>query len=450
MSIKLSDALSLSWKNIFHHKKRSITVIITITILFTTILAYSILVKSIEKLAISASISQTKSKIYLTVQNTEKNSVTDEITITNRNLSKLNLSPIINQDSIESIKKEVSEYNGKIVGFYKSYQLDFPYQIIDKQVAESIIDKNLWSDMPQDKIPVITMADWSFPNTPDYKAIKNRLENEIFKVGFIPSLNTKKITSEKYTFLVPLFQSLPRNKEDLLLFIDDGTGKIEKFIKKQIEVYLQEDTERNFFSQTETGISTVVTFDSPDDLSRYMYPGKTFLGIRDYREQKYTYQDLFGTTVDLISNLESLKSLFIICFLTLLLITIVITLVALSHIIEEDTPIITLYRAFGASTPNICIIYLLYLFELMILSVISIFFFITFFLILLVLFFSGTVSEALMNFYNLKQIPQFHFSIDPDTIITIIITILVVAPISLLLSIKQFSPKQIAKRLKED
>lgn len=450
MSIKLSDALSLSWKNIFHHKKRSITVIITITILFTTILAYSILVKSIEKLAISASISQTKSKIYLTVQNTEKNSVTDEITITDRNLSKLNLSPIINQDSIESIKKEVSEYNGKIVGFYKSYQLDFPYQIIDKQVAESIIDKNLWSDMPQDKIPVITMADWSFPNTPDYKAIKNRLENEIFKVGFIPSLNTKKITSEKYTFLVPLFQSLPRNKEDLLLFIDDGTGKIEKFIKKQIEVYLQEDTERNFFSQTETGISTVVTFDSPDDLSRYMYPGKTFLGIRDYREQKYTYQDLFGTTVDLISNLESLKSLFIICFLTLLLITIVITLVTLSHIIEEDTPIITLYRAFGASTPNICIIYLLYLFELMILSVISIFFFITFFLILLVLFFSGTVSEALMNFYNLKQIPQFHFSIDPDTIITIIITILVVAPISLLLSIKQFSPKQIAKRLKED
>lgn len=450
MSIKLSDALSLSWKNIFHHKKRSITVIITITILFTTILAYSILVKSIEKLAISASISQTKSKIYLTVQNTEKNSVTDEITITNRNLSKLNLSPIINQDSIESIKKEVSEYNGKIVGFYKSYQLDFPYQIIDKQVAESIIDKNLWSDMPQDKIPVITMADWSFPNTPDYKAIKNRLENEIFKVGFIPSLNTKKITSEKYTFLVPLFQSLPRNKEDLLLFIDDGTGKIEKFIKKQIEVYLQEDTERNFFSQTETGISTVVTFDSPDDLSRYMYPGKTFLGIRDYREQKYTYQDLFGTTVDLISNLESLKSLFIICFLTLLLITIVITLVTLSHIIEEDTPIITLYRAFGASTPNICIIYLLYLFELMILSVISIFFFITFFLILLVLFFSGTVSEVLMNFYNLKQIPQFHFSIDPDTIITIIITILVVAPISLLLSIKQFSPKQIAKRLKED
>lgn len=450
MSIKLSDALSLSWKNIFHHKKRSITVIITISILFSTILAYSILVTSIEKLAISASISQTKSKIYLTVQDTEKNSVTDEITITNRNLSKLNLSPTINQDSIESIKKEVLEYNGKIVGFYKSYQLDFPYQIIDKQVAESIIDKNLWSDMPQDKIPVITMADWSFPNTPDYKAIKNRLENEIFKVGFIPSLNTKKITSEKYTFLVPLLQSLPRNKEDLLLFIDDGTGKIEKFIKKQIEVYLQEDTERNFFSQTETGISPVVTFDSPDDLSRYMYPGKTFLGIRDYREQKYTYQDLFGTTVDLISNLESLKSLFIICFLTLLLITIVITLVTLSHIIEEDTPIITLYRAFGASTPNICIIYLLYLFELMILSVISIFFFITFFLILLVLFFSGTVSEALMNFYNLKQIPQFHFSIDPDTIITIIITILVVAPISLLLSIKQFSPKQIAKRLKED
>ena len=450
MSMKLSDTLALSWKNVFYHKKRSLTVIITISILFSTILAYSILVKSIEKLAISASISQTKNKIYLTVQNTEKNSVTSEITTTNNNLSKLNLSPVVNQDSIEDIKKEISEYNGKIVGFYKSYQLDFPYQIIDKQVAESFIDKNLWSNMPQDKIPVITMEDWNFPDTPDYKDKKNRLENEIFKVGFIPSLNTKENTSEKYTFLAPLFQGLPKNMKDLLLFIDDGTGKIEKFIKKQIETYLQEDTEKNFVSQNQMEASPVITFSSPDDLSRYMYPGKTFLGIRDYREQKYTYQDIFGTTVDLISNLESLNSLFIICFLTLLLITIVITLVTLSHIIEEDIPIITLYRAFGASTPNICIIYLLYLFELMILSVISIFFFITFFLILLVLFFSGTISEALMNFYNLKQIPQFHFSIDPDTIITIIITILVVAPISLLLSIKQFSPKQIAKRLKAD
>lgn len=448
--MKLSDTLALSWKNVFYHKKRSLTVIITISILFSTILAYSILVKSIEKLAISASISQTKNKIYLTVQNTEKNSVTSEITTTNNNLSKLNLSPVVNQDSIEDIKKEISEYNGKIVGFYKSYQLDFPYQIIDKQVAESFIDKNLWSNMPQDKIPVITMEDWNFPDTPDYKDKKNRLENEIFKVGFIPSLNTKENTSEKYTFLAPLFQGLPKNMKDLLLFIDDGTGKIEKFIKKQIETYLQEDTEKNFVSQNQMEASPVITFSSPDDLSRYMYPGKTFLGIRDYREQKYTYQDIFGTTVDLISNLESLNSLFIICFLTLLLITIVITLVTLSHIIEEDIPIITLYRAFGASTPNICIIYLLYLFELMILSVISIFFFITFFLILLVLFFSGTISEALMNFYNLKQIPQFHFSIDPDTIITIIITILVVAPISLLLSIKQFSPKQIAKRLKAD
>lgn len=448
--MKLSDTLALSWKNVFYHKKRSLTVIITISILFSTILAYSILVKSIEKLAISASISQTKNKIYLTVQNTEKNSVTGEITITNRNLSKLNLSPVANQDSIEDIKKEISEYNGKIVGFYKSYQLDFPYQIIDKQVAESFIDKNLWSNMPQDKIPVITMEDWNFPDTPDYKDKKNRLENEIFKVGFIPSLNTKEITSEKYTFLAPLFQGLPKNMKDLLLFIDDGTGKIEKFIKKQIETYLQEDTEKNFVSQNQMEASPVITFSSPDDLSRYMYPGKTFLGIRDYREQKYTYQDIFGTTVDLISNLESLNSLFIICFLILLLITIVITLVTLSHIIEEDTPIITLYRAFGASTPNIYIIYLLYLFELMILSVISIFFFIAFLLILLVLFFSGTISEALMNFYNLKQIPQFHFSIDPDTIITIIITILVVAPTSLLLSIKQFSPKQIAKRLKAD
>lgn len=450
MGIKLTDILSLSWKNVFYHKKRSLTVIITISILFSTILAYSILVTSIEKLAISASISQTKNKIYITVQNTEKNSVTSEITTTNNNLSKLNLSPVVNQDSIKDIKKEASEYNGEIVGFYKSYQLDFPYQIIDKQVAESFIDKNLWEGIPQDKIPVITMADWSFPDTPDYKYIKNRLENEIFKVGFIPSLNKKEITSEKYTFLAPLFQSLPRNMENLLLFIDDGTGKIENFIKKQIEAYLQEDTAKNFISQKQMEASPVITFSSPDDLSKYMYQVKTFLGVKDFREQKYTYQDIFGTTVDLISNLESLKSLFIICFLILLLITIIITLATFSHIIEEDTPIITLYRVFGASTPSMYLIYLLYLFELMILSVASIFIITALFLIFSVLFFSGNISEALMNFYNLKQAPQFHLAIDHNTIIIIITTILLAAPISLLLAIKQFSTKRIAKRIKED
>lgn len=450
MGIKLSDILSLSWKNVFYHKKRSITVIITVSILFATILSYSILASSIEKIAISASMSQTKSKIYLTIQAREEKSATEEIIHTNSNMSKLNLTPVIDQSFLDGVKKRGLEYNGKIVGFYKSFQLDFPYQIIDKVVAEVFIDQKLWNDIPQDKIPVITMADWSFPNTPDYKSIKNRLEDAIFKVGEIPVLNNQEIISGKYTFLTPILQNLPRNNENLLLFIDDGTGKIEKFLEKQIETYLQENTRTNFFSQTQTIIMPVVAFSSPDDLAKFIHPGKTFFGLKDYREQKYMFQDLFGTTLNLIEIFESIKQLFIACFLILLLIATIITLTTLSHIIEEDTSIITLYRALGASSQNIYLIYLLYLFELMILSAVSIIIITAFFLILSFIFFSRTISEALMNFYKLNQAPQFYFSIDANIIVTITIIILIIAPISLLLSIRQFSSRQIAKRLKED
>ena len=105
MGIKLSDILSLSWKNVFYHKKRSITVIITVSILFATILSYSILASSIEKIAISASMSQTKSKIYLTVEAREEKSAAEKTLYTNSNMSKLNLTPVIDQSFLEGVKK---------------------------------------------------------------------------------------------------------------------------------------------------------------------------------------------------------------------------------------------------------------------------------------------------------------------------------------------------------
>ena len=59
MGLKFSDALRLSWSNIAQHKKRSVVIILTISILFGVIMGFNFLTFGMEKTMLSASAGQT-------------------------------------------------------------------------------------------------------------------------------------------------------------------------------------------------------------------------------------------------------------------------------------------------------------------------------------------------------------------------------------------------------
>ena len=49
MGLKFSDALRLSWSNIAEHKKRSVAIIVTISILFGAIMGFNFMLEGLRE-----------------------------------------------------------------------------------------------------------------------------------------------------------------------------------------------------------------------------------------------------------------------------------------------------------------------------------------------------------------------------------------------------------------
>lgn len=451
MGLNFSDALHLSWRNLFQHKKRSITVIIVVSVLFSSVLSYSLLTSGIKKTAINASMSQTKNKIYIKVHKHENEPKEEKTIYTKEEIVDIDLRPHKNHDFIKDIENRARLFNGKIIGYYRYYQIDFPYQIVDKSVAESFIDPNSWDKIPEDKIPVVTLDGWKLPSSKDYDGLRNRLKNTIYKVGSLSKINEEDVLSNNTTILTPILRSLPTpSVNGSIWFIDDGTGKIENFIRQQITTYLTEDKNKNFYTVAKIESDPIISFENPKEATDFINPDQKILGLNSYREQKYSHENLFGTTIDLIANFRSIQFLYTLLILFLLVIAIIITITTMSHIIDEDAPTIALYRAMRATTKSIYFIYFLYLLELCLMTLIAIFFITFVTIIITYLMSASTLSNNLMKFYNLSQAPKIFYVTENNIISLVLITILLIAPISLLFSAHQFSTKNIAKKLKED
>lgn len=104
----------------------------------------------------------------------------------------------------------------------------------------------------------------------------------------------------------------------------------------------------------------------------------------------------------------------------------------------------------GASTSNIYLIYFLYLIELCLLAVVVAMVIAFVFIGLLAITSIGALAERLQEFYNLKYLPEVTLFRFNGAFWAIIVTIMLVAPLSLLLTMRRFSAKHIAKKLKED
>ena len=63
---------------------------------------------------------------------------------------------------------------------------------------------------------------------------------------------------------------------------------------------------------------------------------------------------------------------------------------------------------------------------------------------------AGALAERLKEFYILKELPKVNLFGFNDMFFSIVGSIMLVAPISLFLTVRCFSAKHIAKKLKED
>lgn len=133
----------------------------------------------------------------------------------------------------------------------------------------------------------------------------------------------------------------------------------------------------------------------------------------------------------------------------LLVVAVIITVFTLAHLLSQEVATVALYRALGATTEDVMLIYFLVLLELMVGAVV--------FAVGLGLILAGIVTvtnaemlgAALVRFYRVKSLGPVVLIGLNSRILNIGYLMILVAPLSFVLTADQISRKKLARRMKE-
>lgn len=448
MGLKFSDALRLSWSNVAQHKKRSTIIILTISLLFSIITSFNLIASGLEKTIFSTSAGQTGGEVYLQTEYNEQNGSTyfDSVHSLDE-ISQVDLKPTLDNTNAKKIRDRAATYSGEVIGYCWYYQLDYPYRVITKSAVEHFIDTDLWENLPEDKIPTIMPKNWQSPAY--MENLSERLGESLHRVGSIPSTELGNPTLNGFNPLNIILSQLPSAINNDFWLIDDGSGKVDQFIKNQLALYLNQ--ENAWYSTAPIQKTSIVKFNNPEKAVAFASPDKEKFGVKLYTQDFKLYsQDLFGTTLGVANIFNLQKTLLIAIEVLLLIVATIIAIITFAHLIDQDAATVALYRAMGANTNNIYLIYFLYLVELCLLAIFTILIISILFIGLLALTSSEALSERLQSFYDLTHLPKITLFRLNSTFWTILAIVISVAPVSLLFTLRRFSANHIAKKLKEN
>lgn len=279
--------------------------------------------------------------------------------------------------------------------------------------------------------------------------LRDRLGDSLYRVGTISSTEEGKPTLDGFNPLNVILAQLAGATNDDFWLVDDGSGKVEAFMRDQLKKYLAE--EDSLYSLEPTKKTVVAKFSDPYQAVAYASPDEEALGVKVYSsDYQYGTQDLFGTTLMVADSFNTQRALLIAVEVLLLVVAVVVAVLTFAHLIDQDAPTVALYRAMGANTDNIYIIYLLYLVELCLLAIAATILIAFLFVGLVALTSVGPLAARLQGFYHLHDLPKITLFMFNGSFWFILAIILAIAPLSLFFTLRRFSAKHIAKKLKED
>ena len=442
MGLKFSDALCLSWSNIAEHKKRSVAIVLTISILFGVIMGFNFMLEGLRETILGAALQANDGKVYLEVGYQE--------------LAGFGPGRVEKVDSEakldEFIKEGVTRYHGKIIGEKLNYQFNNIFETITPAVAESISGEIDLSSVPEDKVAVLMPAE-----TSPYAAVDRE---DYYIVGTYPATQQGSPTLpglNPANLLLSMVYGSGINARPWI--IDNDSEAVHNYFLKlaQQKVYSGSP-----YASAEEYLETVVPqtryiveFPNYENAVNYYYdiyaeksiPKNVEIGDRKY---ELLNMDTFGRVIYLEYDFNNLQFMLTAIEILFIVIAILVATFTFAHLIDQDAATIALYRSLGASTGSIYLIYFLYLVELCLLAVLSCI--LIAFIIVGVMWLcnAGALAERLKEYYILKDLPKVNLFGFNGMFFWIIGAIMIVAPISLVLTMRRFSVKHIAKKLKED
>lgn len=448
MSLKFSDALRLSWSNISQHKKRSAILIVTIALLFGVVMGFNFLTSGIEETTISASAGQTGGEVYLEAGygDVSRSGYVEETYIhTPEELAGVSLEPVLDEEADQKVRERAKEYDGEVVGYYWTYQRDFPYKVIERSVVEQFIDEELRQMRPEGKVPVLMPKGWEPPEV--IESLAEGVDEVWYRVGSIPATEAGSPTLDGANPLNLILAQLTGEENDSFWLVDDGSGEVERYMRAQIE---QDVAEGGGYTVKPVQKIAVVKFSDPYQAVAFATPEQEVGGVALYTDFKYRVQDLFGTTLSVANSFNMQRALLMAAGVVLLIVATLVAVMSFAHLIDQDAATVALYRAMGASTADIYLVYFLYLVELCLLAIVATVVIAFGLIVVLAVTSVGALAERLQEFYSLVEVPQVTLFQLNGAFWVILVLILAVAPLTLVLTMRRFSAKHIAKKLKDN
>ncbi len=465
MGLRLGDAVRLSWTNIAQHKGRSAVIIITIAVLFGTVMGFVVLTEGLRQTLIKASVQGTDGELYVLASGDNSDLGYNDAIGTPEEVDELDLTPVIGERTQARIEEKLSRYDGKIVGYVWWYNLGgFEYNVMDAELAEIFARKDL-AEVPEGKMPILVSKGWSWGEElgavdPKLReGLKQRIEDTTYKIGELPGTQEGAPSLDGANPLNVILDMVSRGRRAGIYLVDDGAGKAEEYVREQIKIYLSEGAGlvggvRVLPSGNVPPIKMIVArFDDPEKADEYSAQMETVLGIFKVRSDikaKDRVYDLWGNTMSIMDAFETWDSLLSMLEIVLIVVAVVVATFTLAHVIDQDAATIALYRSMGASTNNVYAIYFLYVLELCGLAILT--------CLGMTLIFTGTVwimsgealAARLQEYYILAKRPEVMLFGVNGMFWMIIVMILIVAPLVIGLSSRRFTPQHIARKLKED
>lgn len=450
---KIFDCLRLGWKNIAGHKGRSAIIVVTISVLFAAVLGFNTLLNGVERTFANATSLSNDGKFYVaTGFEPETFSCLEDIN------ERCVLTPAPD-NSEEIIQKRLERYHGKKIGtvyekaFYwweerpsmhgdeiEHIQHLETFYVISESVVQSLGIE--YANVVDDRLPVIL---------PVGKSLSEAQQQKFYQVGSYPATKSGQPIMSGGGFMNLILGTIRGSLGEMFL-IDDGSGKIERFFDGKNDSLVSENT-NNYENRSEAVKYDVAIFTDVKDVFGYYdnawQEGREF-GYDFFGRYTYHIKDVFGNTVNVASAFMSLRMITLLIVVVILVIAVCVATLTFVHVISDDAPTVALYRSMGASRLNILGIYLVYIVLLCLLAII-VCIAVTFLLVAVAaLVYGSSLAETIKSYYMLSDFARVTFW-GYDWISGMIIgVIILVAPLTLLLSLRIFSSKHIAKQLKED
>jgi len=444
--MKIADTVRLATTNLRQNKRRSVTVVVTMAVIFGLVMGVGFFVGGMHNLLMKSAIGQT-GKLYLNVGYTAQGGTGG------KKIDTLD-------ETVPGLEKLVEQYGGKKVGTVKVYDSVELGQVtaVSRDLAEALAIEPLRA-VPDGKIGAIK-AEGREVDLPEQFVVVGKFRGssrlDMTVGGFSPS---NFFVGGIWNFGAPEYYLVDGDLTEKYMLEEQQRSlkESEKYLKELPAA--QESDWIDLGYKKSPFVSIVAKFASYEQAQKF-YDAVYADGIKGVPETvicngvsySLTTGDFVGHTMDVARTMDyTINTIITPVVVVLAVVALLVAVSTFAHLVESDTATILLYRARGASLGQVYLIYFIYLLELCLLAVVmSILVGLVLALGMSVISVLAGFGGAVQEFFGLAKAP-FLLLIGVDvTFWRAVGLILLVAPVVLLMTSWRFSSRHIAKRLKED